>query len=204
MTAVNPTARLYLASGSPRRRELLEQIGVAYQVLPVDAPEHREPDEAAEVYVTRVALAKARAGRERAGDDGLPVLGADTAIALDHEVLGKPRDRADALAMLERLSGCTHHVYTGVAVVGADGEAQTRLSVSSVTFRETTAAEREAYWAGGEPADKAGAYGIQGRGALLVARLDGSYSGVMGLPLYETGELLQGFGIDIWGVASRE
>ncbi|HKJ77697.1 MAG TPA: Maf family protein [Gammaproteobacteria bacterium] len=191
--------QVYLASASPRRRELLEQIGVAYEVLETDVVEERHEDEAPEVFVLRMALAKARSGWLRVEDGHRPVLGADTAIVLDHEVLGKPRDEADGLAMLERLSGRSHHVYTGVGLALQDGEEMTRLSVSTVTFRETTAAERKAYWATGEPADKAGAYAVQGRGALFVERLEGSYSGVMGLPLYETGELLAAFGIDVLG-----
>lgn len=191
------SGQVYLASASPRRRELLEQIGVGYEVVATDVVEERHADEAPEVFVLRMALAKARSGRGQAADPRRPVLGADTAIALDHAVLGKPADREEGLAMLERLSGRGHHVYTGIALALPNGEEQTRLSVSSVTFRETTPAERAAYWASGEPADKAGAYAIQGRGALFVERLDGSYSGVMGLPLFETGELLAAFGIEV-------
>lgn len=196
--------QVYLASSSPRRRELLEQIGVAYEVMATEVVEARHEDEAPEVFVLRMALAKARSGWLRVEDGHRPVLGADTAIVLDHEVLGKPADREEGLAMLERLSGRSHHVYTGVGLALQDGEERTRLSVSTVTFRETSAAEREAYWATGEPADKAGAYAIQGRGALFVERLEGSYSGVMGLPLYETGELLAAFGIDILGDRAHE
>jgi len=181
---------LYLASASPRRGQLLEQIGVRYRSLAVNVDEARHADEPPELYVLRLALEKARAGRARlAPNDPLPVLGADTAVVVDGDILGKPRDRAHALAMLARLSGRVHHVYTGVAL--AAEEEQTRLSVSAVAFRPLSLEECAAYWQTGEPADKAGAYAIQGRGAVFITRLEGSYSGVMGLPLHETAELLE-------------
>ncbi len=184
---------LYLASSSPRRRELLEQVGVAYRVLPVDVPEVLHPGEAPEEYVLRLALAKARAGRDAlAGAAGM-VLGADTAVVVAGEVLGKPADRAAALAMLARLSGRVHQVLSAVALVAGERE-ESRLSVSRVSFRPIEPAEAAAYWASGEPADKAGAYAIQGRGALFVTHLEGSYSGVMGLPIFETAELITRFG----------
>ncbi len=193
---MNTEQDIFLASASPRRRELLEQIGVRYRQILVDVPEVPVPDEVPEMYVLRVALEKARAGRESlAPDNQIPVLGADTAVVLQGEVLGKPRDRADALAMMSRLSGQWHQVMSAVAIVGADGEEYSRLSVSSVLFREVSEAEAEAYWATGEPCDKAGGYAIQGRAAVFIERLEGSYSGVMGLPLYETAELLGQFGI---------
>lgn len=187
---------IYLASASPRRRELLEQIGVSYRVLQVEVDEDRHPGEQPELYVLRLALQKAKAGhvRLRAGDIGA-VLGADTSVVVDGEVLGKPADQAQGIAMLRRLSGATHHVYTGVALVDDDHQA-TRLSVSAVSFRPLSLAECEHYWRSGEPADKAGGYAIQGRGAIFVSRLEGSYSGVMGLPLFETAELLREFGIN--------
>lgn len=188
-----PPASIYLASASPRRRELLEQIGVCYELIVAPVDESRRGDEAPESYVSRMALAKARAGFERR-KDARPVLGADTAVAVDGAVLGKPRDRDDALAMLRRLSGRTHHVYTAVALVDGRREAS-RLSVSAVSFRVLNDDECARYWSSGEPADKAGAYAIQGRGAVFVSRLEGSYSGVMGLPLFETAELLREFGI---------
>ncbi len=189
---------LYLASASPRRRELLAQAGISARVLVADIPEDRHPGEAPEVYVLRLALAKAQAVRARLpADDPHPVLAADTTVVLDDEVLGKPADREEGIAMLSRLSGRTHHVYTGVALVDADGEAHSRLSVSAVSFRALGAAECAAYWASGEPVDKAGGYGIQGRAALFIERLQGSYSGVMGLPLFETAELLRESGIDV-------
>ncbi len=180
---------LYLASASPRRRELLAQIGVSHHVIAVTVDEARHAGETPELYVLRLALDKARAGRERTAADPRPVLGADTAVVIGGEVLGKPRDEQEGVAMLRRLSGRTHHVYTGVALVG-DDEA-TRLSVSAVSFRALTLGECQWYWHTGEPADKAGAYAIQGRGAVFISRLEGSYSGVMGLPLFETAELLK-------------
>jgi septum formation protein len=189
------TADIYLASASPRRRELLEQIGVRYALLQVDVPEVRDPAESPEEYVLRVALAKARAGLSLLEPgDSRPVLGADTAVVVDGEVLGKPRDRDDALGMMQRLGGREHLVLSGVALVNGDEE-QSRLSVSHVRFRAIGDAEALAYWDTGEPADKAGGYAIQGRAATFIERLDGSYSGVMGLPLYETAQLLQWFGI---------
>lgn len=193
---MNEEHDIYLASASPRRRELLEQIGISFRRLVVDVPEVREKDEVPEMYVLRVALEKARAGRAvLAADDPLPVLGADTEVVIQGEVLGKPRDRSDAMAMMDRLSGKWHQVMSAVAVVGRDGEESSRLSVSSVLFREVRRAEAAAYWETGEPVGKAGGYAIQGRAALFIERLEGSYSGVMGLPLFETADLLAQFGI---------
>ncbi len=185
---------LYLASASPRRRELLAQIGIIYRLLEVNVDETPRPDESPEMYVLRLALAKARAGQSQlsAVDPGW-VLGADTSVVIDDEILGKPRDRAQGLAMLRRLSGATHHVYSGVAVVGQEQEG-TRLSVSAVSFCELSAQQCEDYWRSGEPLDKAGGYAIQGKGAMFVSRLEGSYSGVMGLPLFETAQLLRALG----------
>lgn len=189
--------QLYLASQSPRRRELLRQIGVSHEVLSVTVDESLHPGESAREYVLRVALDKARAGRALlAPGHVLPVLGADTSVVVADRVLGKPADRADAIAMLMHLSGGTHEVHSAVALAGPGGEA-TRLSVSHVTFRTLTERECAAYWATGEPADKAGAYAIQGLAAVFVTRLEGSYSGVMGLPLYETAELLKESGITV-------
>jgi septum formation protein len=141
-------------------------------------------------YVCRLALAKARAGWKQQSSEGrLPTLGADTAVVIGDNILGKPKDRAHAEAMLMRLSGRSHQVLTAVALI--DGEEQYRLSVSTVTFKRLTEAEHQSYLDSGEGLDKAGAYAIQGQAALFVSHLEGSYSGVMGLPLYETGELLQ-------------
>ena len=187
---------LVLASAAPRRRELLIQIGVRHRVLAVDLDESRRPGETVEDFVQRLALAldKALAGWQAlpAVARG-PVLGADTLVVLDGEPLGKPVDREEALTMLARLSGRTHEVLTAVALVTPEPEV--RLSRSQVTFRPIAADERLAYWESGEPVDKAGAYGIQGLGAIFVARLEGSYSGVMGLPLFETAALLAEAGI---------
>lgn len=192
---MSPAHDIYLASASPRRRELLEQIGVRYQLLKVDVPEVRAPDESPEEYVLRVALAKARAGLALlGGSNQQPVLGADTAVVLNGEVLGKPCDQADAIDMLQRLAGGEHLVLSGVALMRGD-EVQSRLSVSHVRFRQIGDDEARAYWHTGEPADKAGGYAIQGLAAMFIERLEGSYSGVMGLPLFETAQLLEQFGI---------
>ena len=187
--------QIYLASASPRRRELLEQIAVRYQLLRVDVPEVRDPNESPEEYVLRVALAKARAGCALLdATDARPVLGADTAVVLDGEVLGKPRDRDDAIAMLQGLAGCEHRVLSAVALINPT-QMQSRLSVSRVRFRQIGDDEARAYWHTGEPVDKAGGYAIQGLAAMFIERLEGSYSGVMGLPLFETAQLLALFGI---------
>ncbi|HEV2229730.1 MAG TPA: Maf family protein [Steroidobacteraceae bacterium] len=183
---------LTLASVSPRRRELLEQIGVAHVVSGADIDESVRPGEAPADYVVRMACAKALAVHARGG--GLPVLAADTTVVIDGLILAKPRDRADCLAMLGRLSGRSHQVLTAVALATAAGVAF-RLSASEVRLRAVTAQECAAYWETGEPRDKAGGYAIQGRGALFIEHLSGSYSGVMGLPLFETGQLLAAAGI---------
>lgn len=183
---------VYLASASPRRRELLEQIGVGYRLLATDIPEEARAGESPEEFVLRLALEKARAGRAQLEvTEVYPVLGADTAVVLDGEILGKPRDRDHALAMLSHLSGHTHQVLTGVALIGAGGYERSRLSVSRVRFRTLNINEIERYWESGEPADKAGAYAIQGRAAAFIEHMEGSYSGVMGLPLFETAGLLE-------------
>lgn len=190
------TAVICLASRSPRRRELLHQIGVDFDVIDVDVDEQRRPHEPAEAFVARVALDKARAGRGALPvGSPMPVLGADTAVVVDDEVLGKPQDGADAGRMLSLLSGRTHRVLTAVALVA--GRETVCVSASNVTFRALDDAECAAYWASGEPADKAGAYAIQGLAAVFISNLEGSYSGVMGLPLYETATLLQESGITV-------
>ncbi len=189
--------RLYLASASPRRGELLAQIGVTYEQLLVAVDEGVQAGESAEALVVRVALDKARAGLQAlpiVAEASVRVLGADTAVVVDTVILGKPRDRTQALAMLRLLSGRTHRVLSGIALVGSGHEA-TRLSISRVCFRDIDEAEARDYWASGEPADKAGGYAIQGCAAVFISRLEGSYSGVMGLPLYETAELLYEAGI---------
>ncbi|MBI3773843.1 MAG: septum formation inhibitor Maf [Gammaproteobacteria bacterium] len=192
---------IYLASQSPRRRELLSQIGVVHEIIAAEVDENPLPSEAPEVYVIRMALAKARAGASRLTTRKLPVLGADTSVVLDGQILGKPRDQVDGIAMLQRLAGRSHQVLTAVALVDPEDleHAATRLSISSVSFRQIDDAECQAYWQTGEPADKAGGYGIQGYAAIFIQHLEGSFSGVMGLPLFETAELMQEFEIDISG-----
>jgi septum formation protein len=184
---------LVLASASPRRRELLDQIGIAYEVVPADIDERPELGEAPEVYVRRIAAEKSLAVWQASGG-GRAVLAADTEVVLDGEILGKPRDHAHAAALLARLSGREHRVLSAVSL-RAEGRHYEALSVSAVAFREIAPEEIAAYWASGEPRDKAGAYAIQGRGAVFVRHLAGSYSGVMGLPLYETAGLLARIGL---------
>lgn len=194
-------AQLLLASASPRRRELLAQIGVACAVAPANIDETRRPGEAPEDFVRRMANEKGARAWE-AGDRSLPVLAADTEVVIDGDVLGKPRDARHGAEMLGRLSGRAHRVLSAVWVRG-QGEEVRAFSVSTVYFRSIGAAEIAAYWATGEPADKAGGYAIQGLGSTFVERLDGSYSGVMGLPLFETADLLARVGIDLFAGASR-
>ncbi|MFT3928722.1 MAG: Maf family protein [Spongiibacteraceae bacterium] len=183
---------IYLASQSPRRRELLDQIGVAHRVLKVDLDESRRASEPADSYVQRLAREKAAAGWQYLLDHQLeraPVLGADTAVVIDGDILGKPVDAADAMRILQRLSGRSHEVMTGVAVHSA-ANTQIAMSCTRVWFRALERDEIENYWLSGEPRDKAGAYGIQGLAAKFIERIEGSYSGVVGLPLFETSELL--------------
>jgi septum formation protein len=183
---------LYLASQSPRRRELLARLGCAFTVLDVEVPEQRAAGESPEAYVRRVAGEKAAAGFARVrAEAGAQVLGADTEVVLDDEVFGKPADAADAAAMLRRLSGRTHRVLSAVSSHQAGGNAQV-LSVSEVRFDTLDDATLQAYVATGEWQGKAGAYAIQGAAQAFIAHLSGSYSGVMGLPLHETAGLLRG------------
>jgi septum formation protein len=185
--------RLYLASRSPRRHALLRQIGVAYTLVDVDVDESPRAGEVPAHYVLRMARAKALSARAALGADAL-VLAADTTVVLDGAILGKPVDAADAMRMLGQLSGREHTVLSAVALAGS--ACVTRLSESCVRLRASSHAERTAYVASGEPMDKAGAYAIQGRAAVFVAHLTGSYSSVMGLPLFETAELLREAGLD--------
>ncbi len=185
-----------LASISPRRRELLSQIGVPHVVAGADINEAVLPGEAPRAYVTRLAREKALAIR-RTGQQ-LPVLAADTTVLVDGRIFGKPRDRAHAIDMLGELAGREHEVLTAVALADSRGLSE-RLSSSTVRFRKISPDECAAYWETGEPRDKAGGYAIQGLGAIFVESLSGSYSAVMGLPLFETGELLQAAGIHYWG-----
>lgn len=187
----------YLASASPRRRELLTQIGVHYDVVNVDVDETKLPRETPEQYVQRVALAKAQAGFQALNDAAAIVLGGDTSVVCDGQVFGKPADREEALAMLDALSGKAHEVYSAVSIVNADRQL-TRLIKTKVTFYPLTLAQAEAYWQTGEPQGKAGGYAIQGLGAVFVAAVEGSYSGVVGLPVAETAQMLVEFGVAIW------
>ena len=186
---------LYLASKSPRRAELLRQLGLSFEVVPADVPEQPAAGETPAQYALRIAQAKARAGAMQVKVDR-PVLGADTDVVLDGKILGKARSRDDGIAMLLALSNRTHEVYSAVAVTRGAHMA-TALSVTQVTFGGIGADEAAAYWASGEPADKAGAYAIQGLGAVFVREIRGSYSGVVGLPLYETAALLKQFEIGV-------
>lgn len=198
-------ARIYLASRSPRRRELLRQIGVNFDVLvfrggergeDADVDETAFDGEGVERYVERLALTKAEAGFRRLHWRTLPhrpVLAADTTLELDGEIIGKPADAADAAAILRRLSGRTHRVLTAVAL--SDGtRIRSHTSISEVRFRELNEQDIRHYIASGEPMDKAGAYGIQGKAAVFIEEIRGSYSGIMGLPLFETAQLLDTFG----------
>ena len=186
---------IVLASASPRRSDLLTQLGVAHDIVAADIDETVRPNEAPELFVERMAREKATAIRGRlAAGDRRPVLGSDTALELDGEVLGKPRDRDHFLTMFARLSGREHRVLSAVALIDDEREAA-RLNVSHVTFRSISEAEMARYWETREPADKAGGYAIQGLAAQFVTGLNGSYSGVMGLPLFETAQLLNEFGV---------
>jgi septum formation protein len=204
---------VYLASGSPRRRELLQQIGIFFRVVAAAVDETALPGEDSSAYVARLAIAKADAGwkgSRNAADmtpipdiANIPVLAADTAVILDGKILGKPADGQDAEHMLRQLSGRTHEVLTAIALRTADG-IHSRISRSEVTFRRIAAAEARAYWETGEPCDKAGAYAIQGRAAIFIADLRGSYSGVMGLPLFETADLLSQAGLPSLVTGTRQ
>lgn len=196
--------RICLASASPRRRELLAQLGVAHRVVPADIDETRREGEAADDYVLRMALEKARrVAADPQASQGLPVLGADTSVVIGGEVLGKPADAAQSRRMLDLLGGRTHEVLSAVALVDARG-ARSRLSRTEVRFRRVSPAEAEAYWHSGEPRDKAGGYAIQGLAAAFVESIAGSYSGVVGLPLFETAQLLESVGIAPWRAPARE
>jgi septum formation protein len=199
--------RIYLASRSPRRRELLKQIGVSFESLlvrenprrGVDVDETPLPDESGGIYVRRIARAKAAIAVRQIAQRSLPqkpVLAADTTIVFDDRIIGKPEDAADAVRLLRALSGREHQVLTAVVLALRD-QMETQISVSSVWFRELADAEIRRYVASEEPLDKAGAYAIQGRAAAFVERIEGSYSGIMGLPLAETADLLQRFNIPV-------
>ncbi len=191
-------SKIYLASASPRRQELLRQLCLDFEVIHSRVDEVPQPGERPADYVLRVARDKARHVARRVQERGLaphPVLGADTEVVLDDDILGKPRDRAHGLDMLRRLSGRAHDVLSGLCVAHA-GREYTALNVSRVTFRPLTDAEITAYWDTGEPADKAGGYAVQGLAAAFIERIEGSYSGIMGLPLYELTQLLHQAGVN--------
>ncbi len=188
---------IVLASTSPRRRELLKQIGLDFSVVPADVDERALPGERAEVHALRLAREKAEvvAGKIARG----AVIAADTIVVLDGQILGKPAGPADARRMLAQLSGREHSVMTGIAVAEVPaGRLATDLAVTAVRFRQLAPEEIDAYVATGEPLDKAGAYGIQEKGALFVEKIDGCYSNVVGLPLARLGFLLKSFGVRAW------
>jgi septum formation protein len=200
--------RIYLASRSPRRRDLLKQIGVPFELLLLredmrrgpDVDETPLPEESPGVYVLRMARAKGEMAVRQIALRGLPqrpALAADTTVVFDGQILGKPDDATHAARMLRALSGREHQVLTAVAVALKE-HVETQISVSSVWFRELSETDIRRYCASGEPLDKAGAYGIQGRAGAFVTRITGSYSGIMGLPLAETAELLQKFNVAVW------
>jgi len=185
---------IVLASASPRRHELLRQLDVTFSVAPADVDETITSGEAPDDYVLRLARAKALAGFARAGEHA-PSLGADTIVVLNGEILGKPVSRKDARDMLQRLSGQTHQVYSAVALATGGSRVSDRLNVTAVTFAELPPSWIRRYCDGGEPMDKAGAYAIQGQAGRFIKCIKGSYSGVMGLPLHETAELLAEAGL---------
>ncbi len=183
--------RLLLASGSPRRRELLSQLGYQFDVVVPNVPEERQPQESPADYVTRLSVDKAQAGLAMA-EQGAIVLGSDTIVVMDKNVLEKPQDFQDAQRMLEQLSNRSHHVMTAVTVA-SQHHSRTTLVNTEVWFKVLSSQEIADYWQTGEPCDKAGSYAIQGLGGRFVTRIEGSYYAVVGLPLYETDQLLHEF-----------
>lgn len=195
------TKRIYLASRSPRRAELLTQIGITFEVLPSDIDESVVDGESPADYVVRLAREKAAAclnALQASGVEVLPILAADTTVSIDGIILGKPENDEEARAMLRRMSGHSHEVHTAIAVATAHG-VETALSTTHVEMAALSESDIAAYIASGEPHDKAGAYGIQGLAGSFIQHIEGSYSGVMGLPIYETAQLLKRAGIDVLG-----
>ena len=188
---------IYLASQSPRRRELLSQIGVQFQTIHADIDETPLQNEAPIDYVIRMAREKALTAAVKHQDK--PLLAADTTVVCNNNILGKPQDQQHFRKMMDCLSGNTHQVITAIAVIqgSARDSLVTATSASTVRFRELTVSEIETYWQAGEPADKAGGYAIQGLAAAFISEIQGSYSGIMGLPLFETAELLKKFAVDV-------
>ena len=190
-------SRLCLASASPRRQELLSQVGIEFEAMAADIPEDRQAGETPADFVQRIAREKTAAVAERRLRQGfpiLPVLGADTCIDLDGELLGKPRDREHGLAVLRKLSGRKHKVLSAFSLFH-EGSVHSVLNESHVSFCEMSDSEIAVYWATGEPADKAGAYAVQGRGAAFISHIEGSYSGIVGLPLFELVQTLKTAGL---------
>ena len=197
LAMTNTPFQIYLASSSPRRKELLQQIGITFQVIPIDITEIPKPTETPIEYVIRIAKEKAHAGWHAATRiANLPVLAADTEVVLDGKILSKPIDRLHGVRMLERLSGRRHQVLSAVVCQHED-KIMVRTAISTVEFRQLSASDITAYWESGEPKGKAGGYAIQGLGAIFVSAIEGSYSGVVGLPLFETTELLREFGVAV-------
>ena len=192
MTMNAGNIQVYLASKSPRRKELLAQIGVRFEMLMVDVDESLYPGENSFDYVNRLAIEKAQAGAQLVKLGNVPVLGSDTCIVFNEEIIGKPRDESNALEILQILSGKTHKVITAVALCDTE-RCLSKVQMSKVSFRALSSDEIKVYVKTGEPLDKAGAYAIQGMAARFITHIEGSYSGIMGLPLYETAELLNEF-----------
>ena len=186
--------QITLASASPRRRELLDQIKVCYEVLPVNIDESHQAGETAEQFVKRLAMEKAQAAYEKI--PLRPALGSDTIVVLEQKILGKPENRQMGLEMLAMLSGKTHQVMTAVAIVSGKIQ-QCVLSTSEVEFSALNSQQIVSYWEAGESVDKAGAYAVQGQAARFIKNIKGSYSGIMGLPLFETSELLKVSGVEL-------
>lgn len=203
MPVAKPRRALVLASSSPRRKELLAQIGLAFTVQPVDVDESILPGEDPAHYVERLARAKAEAGMAHWNDPEALVLGSDTTVVCDDSILSKPQSKEEGLSMLKQLSGRSHTVRTAVALAGQHG-CYARLAVTEVHFRPLLEQEMLSYWETGEPKDKAGGYGIQGKGAVFVSAIYGSYSAVVGLPLQETAELLAEAGQPVWTSWGRD
>ena len=195
--------KLYLASQSPRRKQLLTDLGVEFEVLPIEVDESTTALESAEEYVARLGEAKARAGLEvlaGKGESQVLTLGSDTTVVADQDILGKPRDYDDFADMMERLSGRSHRVFTSVAVASHDS-VDLKVVESRVVFAELEPQAIRAYWDSGEPQDKAGGYSVQGLGAVFIKRIEGSYSAIVGLPLRETAQLLTSRGLKVWSGA---
>lgn len=195
--------KLYLASQSPRRKQLLTDLGVAFEVLPIEVDESTTALESAEDYVARLGAAKARAGLDvlaGKGESQVLTLGSDTTVVADQDILGKPRDYDDFADMMERLSGRSHQVFTSVALASHDS-VDLKVVESRVVFAELEPQAIRAYWDSGEPQDKAGGYSVQGLGAVFIKRIEGSYSAIVGLPLRETAQLLTSRGIKVWSGA---